>query len=304
VVFFESAQRRSALFLLAPIALAVTTYLEVRIIGYSNGHAWLVPAVVVLTAIACGGLLAGVAWRQSAARITAIALATGLAALLLPPLVWSQAVLASPSNGTLPTAIQGSAGGFGGGGRIGRPDGNGGQPPNGTFNRPAGPDDNGSLPPDFASGADGRAELPNGVSAGGVGAPAGPGGGTSISTRLLDYLEANRDGAEYLLAVQSSHQASSVIISTGEPVMAMGGFSGSDPAMTVEKLADLVEQGKLRFVLLQRGDGIGRRDTGVTQVIESVGKVVDVSAYGGQSAGGTLYDLQGLADALRAAGGN
>lgn len=305
VVFYENVHRKGSLFLLAPIAFAVTAYLEVRIIGYSNGHAWLLPTVIALTTIACAGLIAAAIEHRFAGRVAGVALATGLAALLLPPLVWSQAVMASPSNGTLPTAVQGSVDGFGGRGGGGPLNSNRGQPPNGggipAFGRPAGGAGNGSLPPNFSPRADGRFELPMG---GGPGALGGPGGRSSISTGLLNYLEANRGGAEYLIAVQSSHEASGVIISTGEPVMAMGGFSGSDPAMTVQQLADLVEQGKLRFVLVGGSSGPGGRNTGVSQVIESVGKVVDASTYGGQSSGGTLYDLQGLANAIRSAGGS
>jgi 4-amino-4-deoxy-L-arabinose transferase-like glycosyltransferase len=57
---------------------------------------------------------------------------------------------------------------------------------------------------------------------------------------MISYLEANQGNAEWLVAVSSAMQASSIILSTGKPVMAMGGFTGSDPAMTVTRLKELV----------------------------------------------------------------
>ncbi|WP_455432462.1 mannosyltransferase YkcB-related protein [Thermocatellispora tengchongensis] len=46
-----------------------------------------------------------------------------------------------------------------------------------------------------------------------------------------------------------------MILATGEPVIAMGGFTGSDPAMTADKLAAYVASGRLRYVI--PGGGFG-----------------------------------------------
>jgi hypothetical protein len=52
--------------------------------------------------------------------------------------------------------------------------------------------------------------------------------------------------------------AAPIILDTKLPVVAMGGFSGGDPAPTAEGLAELVESGRLRFVMLGgRGGGPG-----------------------------------------------
>ena len=51
--------------------------------------------------------------------------------------------------------------------------------------------------------------------------------------------------------------ASSLIIATGKPVMALGGFSGSDKILTTQQLDALVKQGTVRYFLLQSGGGPG-----------------------------------------------
>ena len=96
---------------------------------------------------------------------------------------------------------------------------------------------------------------------GGGGAPGRGGSGqvgseTSADTGLTDYLEAHRDGAEYLVAVDGSMSADSIIVATGDPVMAMGGFTGSDPWPTLSAFKHLVATGAVRYVLVG-GGGLG-----------------------------------------------
>ncbi|MEO3824269.1 hypothetical protein [Actinomadura sp. B10D3] len=75
-----------------------------------------------------------------------------------------------------------------------------------------------------------------------------------MDSGLISYLEQNQGGAGWLVAVSSSQEASPIILRTGRPVIAMGGFTGGDPAMTVAKLQRYVEEGELRYVLLgERG---------------------------------------------------
>ena len=88
---------------------------------------------------------------------------------------------------------------------------------------------------------------------GGLNANAGGGranNGLNVDTALVRYLEANRNGAQYLVAVASSNEADSLILATNQPVMAMGGFSGRDPILTTGQLTSLVAGGTVRFFLL------------------------------------------------------
>jgi 4-amino-4-deoxy-L-arabinose transferase-like glycosyltransferase len=81
-----------------------------------------------------------------------------------------------------------------------------------------------------------------------------PGGGQT-SSQLIAYLERNQGDAKWLVAVSSAQAAASLELATGRPVMAMGGFSGGDPAPTLDQLKALVRSGQLRYVLLGGGPG-------------------------------------------------
>ena len=107
----------------------------------------------------------------------------------------------------------------------------------------------------------------------------------------------------WIVATASTQSGADIELATGDPVLAMGGFTGSDPAMTVERLQALVSEGKLRYVLVGGGGvgggpgggtgGPGGVSSDVLSWVEANGTVVD---YGGSS--GTLYDLSGVATRL------
>jgi 4-amino-4-deoxy-L-arabinose transferase-like glycosyltransferase len=78
-------------------------------------------------------------------------------------------------------------------------------------------------------------------------------GAAVVDSKLLAFLQDHRQGETYLLATVNARQAAPIIIATGEPVMAFGGYSGGDPILQVDDFARLVAQGQLRFVLI--GDG-------------------------------------------------
>ena len=88
---------------------------------------------------------------------------------------------------------------------------------------------------------------------------AGPASPERVNQALITYLRDNRGDAKWLAATESSMSASGMIIATGEPVMAMGGFSGSDPAVSTESLARMVDDGTVRFFLLGGLGGPARR---------------------------------------------
>lgn len=71
--------------------------------------------------------------------------------------------------------------------------------------------------------------------------------GNQLNIKLLNYLEKNQDGAKYLFATSSSQSAAPYIIKTGKAVMAMGGFQGSDPAITLKEFKQLVKTGQLKY---------------------------------------------------------
>jgi 4-amino-4-deoxy-L-arabinose transferase-like glycosyltransferase len=93
--------------------------------------------------------------------------------------------------------------------------------------------------------------MPGGGPVGLSGGVTGGGKATAAADNgLAEYLVANKGGAEFLAAVNGSQSAVPLILATGEPVIAMGGFGGGDPAPTLAQLQELVAAKKVRYVLL------------------------------------------------------
>jgi len=92
-------------------------------------------------------------------------------------------------------------------------------------------------------------------------------------TTLVRYLLAQQGNTPFLFATLSTGPAAPVIIETGKAVMAMGGFSGGNPILTVPKLAGLVANGTVRFFLLSpnqaRGNALVRWVTIHCSVVQS-----------------------------------
>jgi 4-amino-4-deoxy-L-arabinose transferase-like glycosyltransferase len=72
------------------------------------------------------------------------------------------------------------------------------------------------------------------------------------TTKLVEYLKKNRKEEKFLLAVPNARQAWDIIIETGAPIMAMGGFMGADKILTVEKIERMVKNGDIRYFLVRR----------------------------------------------------
>lgn len=72
------------------------------------------------------------------------------------------------------------------------------------------------------------------------------------TTKLVEYLKKNRKDEKFLLAVPNARQAWDIIIETGAPIMAMGGFMGADKILTIEKIERMVENGDIRYFLIRR----------------------------------------------------
>jgi 4-amino-4-deoxy-L-arabinose transferase-like glycosyltransferase len=81
-------------------------------------------------------------------------------------------------------------------------------------------------------------------------------GSIQVNTDLLDYLEANTQDTTYLMAVPTSMQGADYVIATGRPVLYLGGFKGQDQVVTTDELAQMVQQGELRYIYgNSRGNG-------------------------------------------------
>ena len=78
-------------------------------------------------------------------------------------------------------------------------------------------------------------------------------GALAGDSRLIAFLRDRHHDEQFLLAAVNARLAAPVIIATGEPVMALGGFNGADPILAVDDFARLVREGRVRFALLGEG---------------------------------------------------
>ncbi|UBQ47732.1 glycosyltransferase family 39 protein [Bacillus velezensis] len=94
----------------------------------------------------------------------------------------------------------------------------------------------------------------------------------SVNTKLINYLEKHNAGADYLFAATDSNTAAPYIIKTKKAVMAIGGFSGSDPAITLTQFKKLVKEGKVKYFLTSGMGKGGNND--IVEWVEKNGKKV------------------------------
>ncbi|MDR3596747.1 glycosyltransferase family 39 protein [Clostridium sp.] len=131
--------------------------------------------------------------------------------------------------------------------------------------------------------------LSNGKTGSLNGTPFGRSNGTD-SSKLINFLKSNKTTEKYLLVVSSSQSADNIIIQTGESVMALGGFSGSDNILTLDQFKELVKNGEVRYVL-SGGRGPGGSNEIMNWVTEN-GKVVPDSEYKDTTSNNQLVNIE------------
>ncbi|WLR41235.1 glycosyltransferase family 39 protein [Bacillus carboniphilus] len=100
----------------------------------------------------------------------------------------------------------------------------------------------------------------------------GPSGDSSSA--LQDYLVENYQEESYLVMAESSHDVSTMIIETGLPAVAYGGFNGGDNILTLEMLQELVEEGKATYIMVSN-----RLSQDIQDWIRENGELVPESEY-------------------------
>jgi 4-amino-4-deoxy-L-arabinose transferase-like glycosyltransferase len=67
---------------------------------------------------------------------------------------------------------------------------------------------------------------------------------------ITRYLRKHRAGARFLVAATDAKTAAPIALASGQPVITIGGFAGSDPTPTAGQLERLISSRRLRYVLL------------------------------------------------------
>lgn len=215
-------------------------------------------------------------WTAAVQRTTA---ALAIAASLAGPLAFSISTAATAHSGAIVSA--GPATAFGGPGGF-------------AGNRAGGPGTGGSARQFGGQAGQGQGQ----GGAGGAGGAAGRGGGgggamgglLGAPTPSADLVAALKNGAArytWAAAVVGSNNAAGYQLATELPVMAIGGFNGTDPSPTLEQFQELVSKGKIHYFIAGATMRSSTGSDAATRIAQWVAE-----NFAAQSIGGTtVYQL-------------
>jgi hypothetical protein len=301
-------QQRGSLFARLVLALAIggtAVWADVLLDRTPTWLPWLRTAVLI-AGLACAALVAfgPAAWRRTrlpAPLVLGLALATAIAA----PAAYALHTASVPHSGSLPTAgpngastqggprgrgAFGRGGGFAAGrgafpaGGAGFTGGRGGFPGSragvgaGTFG-------GGGFAAPGATGTGGR---PAGGGFGGGGALGGLLNAGTPSSALVKLLGENASDYTWVAAAVGANSAAGVQLATDEPVMAIGGFNGTDPTPTLIQFESYVGAGEIHYYL---AGGSGGGGPGGSSSSEAIAAWVEAHFTARTVDGVTVYDL-------------
>lgn len=281
---------------------------------------WLRWAVLAAGLVGALGLLM-VVGRFGGRGVAAAVVGLSCAASLAGPAAYTVSTLNSGHQGSIVTAGPSAGfgtGGPGGGGGRGGPGGPGGgdggqrggmrQPPGQGRGTPPGQGQGNQQGNQQGNAPGGMPTAPGGTAPGGTGTGTGAGAGTnpgsgegmrggggggmggllngaSVDAETKALLEKGADDYTWVAAAVGAQNAASYQLATGEPVMAIGGFNGSDPSPTLAQFKKYVTEGKIHYFV--SGGGMGG-DSGTSSQISSwvTEKFTEVTV-----GSATFYDL-------------
>ena len=183
------------------------------------------------------------------------------------------------------TAFGGPGGTSRTGGGTGGSTGGGGTGSAGTGTAVPGGTGSAGTRPGGTSGANG---VPSG--AGGFGGRGGGfgglGGSTAVSSALVKLLEQNAASYKWVAATEGSEAAAPLELATGDAVMAIGGFNGTDPWPTLAAFEALVAKHEVHYYVGQGSESFGGGQ-GSSAITRWVAAHFTSETVGGQ----TVYNL-------------
>ncbi|MFJ9849075.1 ArnT family glycosyltransferase [Streptomyces sp. NPDC101150] len=288
---------------------------------------WLRWTVLVLGLLAAVGLLPAVRNRAATAtsprtslpaRLAALAAGLAVVTALAGPFAYVLDTVGTAKGGSIITAGPQVRGAFGGpGGRF-----PGGMREAGLWrgrNAPGGPQGGPQAGPQAGTQAGPQGQAPGRQAQGGRQAFPGPGNagtgrtgawtggrkggrmgggggmgglldGAKVSAKAKALLVRNADDYTWAAAATGSQNAASYQLATQKPVMAIGGFNGSDPSPTLARFKQYVADGKIHYFIGGGRGGFGGPGGGkggsskITSWVEKTFKKVTVGSA-------TFYDL-------------
>jgi hypothetical protein len=199
-----------------------------------------------------------------------------IVAVLAGPSGYALRTAASAHTGAIPSAGPTVAGaGFGGGQRGGFPGGGAGFGGGGGFGGAA---------------TGGGAQSTGGAATGGGRAGGGMTGlldATTPGSQLVTLLTTDSSRYTWVAAAVGSNNAAGYQLATGKPVMALGGFNGSDPAPTLAGFQKLVSAGRIHYFI---GGGLMQSSSGSSDA-QQIASWVAAHFTSSTVDGVTVYDL-------------
>jgi 4-amino-4-deoxy-L-arabinose transferase-like glycosyltransferase len=291
-------QRRDAMWarLLFGATVAVTGWWSYMLLHRSpTWFPWL--RVLVLAA----GLFLGIGIAVAPARRGRVAAAVAIGAVAVgvtAPAAYTLSTVKSPHTGAIPTAGPAVArigfGGPGGGNPAGGPRGNAvGGFPNGFFNGGAAP---GGAVPNFRGPAAGTGGgFPGGGRAGFPGGGAGRGGiggllnGSQPGEAITALLQEST-GYRWTAATVGANNAAGYQLASGQAIMAIGGFNGTDPTPTLAQFQAYVRANTIHY-FIAGGGGFGGGPGGSSGTSSELARWVESNFTAQTVDGVTVYDL-------------
>ncbi|MFG1670834.1 ArnT family glycosyltransferase [Streptomyces sp. Y7] len=244
---------------------------------------WLKWIVLVGGLVAALGLIFA---NRLGRRLTLGVVGLGLVAALAGPAAYTLTTVNEGHTGSIVTAgptVAGGRGGPGGGGGMGGGPGGGGMPgqnqqgqnQQGGNGFPGGGGFGGGMPGQQNGTTQGQGQnqqggMPGGGEGGMGGGVGGLLNGASVSDEAKELLEKNADSYTWAAAAIGAQNAASYQLSTGEAVMAIGGFNGTDPSPTLAEFKKYVEDGQIHyFIASGSGGGMGGSSSGTSSQISS-----------------------------------
>ncbi len=223
-----------------------------------------------------GGKRSGLNVMRACAILQCVALMAG-------PLVWTACTISTGHQGSIVTAGPSSSMGSSPQGQDG---GMGGGPSASTDGSPSGsPKDSESSSTDNSDATGGTNGTDGATDSGGNLL-----GGSTASASLTELLTQNASGYRWAAATTGSQNAASYQLATELPIMAIGGFNGSDPSPTLKQFKSYVKRGLIRYYIAS--GGIGGQQMGGSDAASKIAAWVAKNFTAQTIDGVTVYDLQ------------
>ncbi|SDI93621.1 4-amino-4-deoxy-L-arabinose transferase [Frankineae bacterium MT45] len=260
-----------------------------ELLGRASWSPWLRWVVLLAGVVA----ITGIFLPRTVLRRPALVVAPAVAlALLAGPLAYSLQTASTSHTGAIPSAGPAATGGFGGGFGGGRPGGGFGGQNGGGFGGPPGGGAGGTTGQTGQTGTQTPQTTGNGGGFGtrGSGMGGGLGGATTVSSVLSSALKSDAANYTWAAATTGDNEAASLELASGTAVMALGGYNGTDPAITLSAFKQLVAEGKVHYYIADSSGFIGSTNA-TTSTAYAIQQWV-TSTYQATTVGGsTVYDL-------------